>query len=707
MKKVVFLVIFIAGSIIASAQIPYKEKSNDYIFGWQDIYSSVPDVPSCNEGALTSAEKQYVLNYINFIRYLHDLKPVVYDYSGDNAAQKSALIQAANGTLSHTPPPTSACYSQEGYNGSVNSNLHIQWGMGQGSQIDSKVSIIGWMIDNNSQNAVDRCGHRRAIINPFVTAISFGRVEGQGPAGWTMAAALKYMDNVNGNIGDHPVEFVAYPYLNYPPDLVDKSWYLSFSPYYDMSNNFANTNIQYDNTTVEMTDDQGNIISTNSYVWDAEGWGAVQNNFRWKAPGLQNEVKYNVEIKNVVVNGQNRNYSYWFKLTQNIYGIKPETPMLSFPSNNATNTSTNTNFSWSLPSFTYKFQFQLAKDINFTNIVKDTITTINGIVVKNLETATKYYWHVKAMNDNGSSEWSETFSFTTAAPLPGAPKLASPPDNSVDLPLESTLAWFNQPGAERYHLQVSKSASFAGFSSIDEMQITDTSYTINAGELEYGTQYYWHIAAFINGQKSAFSEIWKFKTKDPDPIPDKPNLVSPIDNATDISLTPVLKWDNVPYAEHYTLKIATDESFNSASSVLTKNTDTNEYQVPPQILQPSTKYYWKVQAWHEAGIGDWSKTFKFTTTTEGSVREQIITDGININPNPVKDILYFMINRPVDSKSIFYVSNLLGDKVLEMSFDHFSQDEIYQINTSSLPKGVYFIRIISADSIYLTKFVKN
>jgi len=62
-----------------------------------------------------------------------------------------------------------------------------------------------------------------------------------------------------------------------------------------------------------------------------------------------------------------------------------------------------------------------------------------------------------------------------------------------------------------------------------------------------------------------------------------------------------------------------------------------------------------------------------------------------------------MINRPVDSKSIFYVSNLLGDKVLEMSFDHFSQDEIYQINTSSLPKvyihTYYFSRFNISDKI--------
>jgi len=148
-------------------------------------------VPSCQEGALTTAEKEYVLEYVNFIRYLHNLKPVVYDYGGDVKAQKAALIQVANGQLSHTPPTSWNCYSQDGYDGSENSNLHLQWGISEGQQIDSRVSIVGWMLDNMSQNAQDRCGHRRAIINPFVTSISFGRVDGQGPAGWAYGSSIE------------------------------------------------------------------------------------------------------------------------------------------------------------------------------------------------------------------------------------------------------------------------------------------------------------------------------------------------------------------------------------------------------------------------------------------------------------------------------------------------------------------------------------
>lgn len=707
MKKVLFIGIFLSLSCIVSAQIPHTDKSYDYLFGWQDIYSSVPDVQNCYEGALTNDEKEYVLEYVNFIRYLHNLKPVFYDYGGDAAAQKAALIQVANGQLSHTPPSNWSCYSQEGFIGSENSNLHLQWGMGQGSEIDSRSSIVGWMIDKNSQNAQDRCGHRRAIINPFVTSISFGRVDGQGPAGWTMAAALKYMDNVNGDISDKPIEFVAYPYQNYPPNLVDKSWYLSFSPYYDMNHNFGNTNIVYDNTTVEMTDDNGNPISTGSYTWDFEGWGAVQNNFRWKASGLQNEVKYNVEIKNVVVNGQNRNYSYWFKLTNNVYALKPETPVLSFPQNNATNVNTTTSFSWSFPQFANKFQFQLATDYNFVNLIKDTITSINGITVRNLEPSTTYFWQVRAINDNGTSEWSETSYFTTAAPQPGPPTLAYPPDGADDVPRDVVLRWHPKAGAERYHLQVSDKSNFSGFSTIDDMQITDTSYSINPNDLEYDKQYYWHIAAITGGQKGEYSETWKFKTKKADPTPDKPDLLSPENGATDVPLVATLKWEAVLYAQHYTIKIATDDGFSSSGTVLTKTVDTNEYQVPPQILQPSTKYYWKVQAWNDGGIGDWSRTFEFTTTAGGRVKEYIVTDGISISPNPVQDNLHINIIKPMESSATLIINNILGESVFEIDLNQFPINGKLNINISNLTEGIYFIRINTHNSIYLTKFVKE
>ena len=38
-------------------------------------------------------------------------------------AAKAALIQTANGQLSHTPAPTARCYTQDGYTGSAFSNL--------------------------------------------------------------------------------------------------------------------------------------------------------------------------------------------------------------------------------------------------------------------------------------------------------------------------------------------------------------------------------------------------------------------------------------------------------------------------------------------------------------------------------------------------------------------------------------------------------
>ncbi len=707
MKKLLIIMVFLAQSSLIFAQIPYSEKSYDYLFGWQDIYATVPDVPSCQEGALTTAEKEYVLEYVNFIRYLHNLKPVVYDYGGDVKAQKAALIQVANGQLSHTPPTSWNCYSQDGYDGSENSNLHLQWGISEGQQIDSRVSIVGWMLDNMSQNAQDRCGHRRAIINPFVTSISFGRVDGQGPAGWAMAAALKFMDNVNGNISDQPVEFVAYPYHNYPPNLVDKNWYLSFSPYYDMYECFGNSNISYDNTSVEMTDDNGNTISVGSYTWDFEGWGAVQNNFRWKASGLQDEVKYNVTIKNVVVNGQNKDYTYWFKLTNNVYGQKPEAPVLSYPQNNATNVSTSVNFSWSIPSFTNKFQFQLAKDIDFAMKVKDTITSANGMIVKNLDVSTTYYWHVKAINENGSSEWSETFSFTTAEPLPDPPTLVYPSDNSTDVPRDVVLRWNSKVGAEKYHLQVSKNNGFTGFSTIDDMKITDTSYAVNSSDLEYNTKYYWHVSAFVNGQQGPYSTIWSFTTKASDPVPSVAKLVYPENGASNIPLNVTLQWEAVQYAQHYTVVIATDDKFSTTSKVLTKNVDTNEFQVPENTLQPLTKYYWKVQAWNETGIGDWSKIFSFTTNDGSAVKEQIITDGISISPNPVNDNLSMKFINPIDAQAKLTITNLLGESVLEIDLNPLSQDGIMHINTRNLTQGVYFIRINTNNYIYLSKFVKN
>ena len=82
-------------------------------------------------------------------------------------------------------------------------------------------------------------------------------------------------------------------------------------------------------------------------------------------------------------------------------------------------------FSWSPWKDATRYQFDLARDAEFKQIVVTATTTTTGYVYNGtLDYSTNYFWRVRALEVNGQdipSDWSATFSFQTEpAPAPGA-----------------------------------------------------------------------------------------------------------------------------------------------------------------------------------------------------------------------------------------------------------------------------------------------
>ena len=270
-------------------------------------YLRAPNVPNCDEGALSQDTKDRALRHINDIRTLHGLKPVIYQLADDVSAQRAALIIVANAKLDHFPTSSFKCYSDEGLKGSKNSNLFLSGGSPVGS--DVKRYINAWLIDQN----IDSLGHRRWVIDPFIKSIALGVVDGEPyvpfPLKPAVGAALEIIgDSIQDNT-DLTTEFVAYPYKDYPTALVDKTWFLSFSVIADKTSRFGdNQTVDFSGATVTIKSAQG-AVSVDSIAFNNNGAG-VANIFQWKAQGLADGVTYTVDIANVKVNSQPRSYSY-------------------------------------------------------------------------------------------------------------------------------------------------------------------------------------------------------------------------------------------------------------------------------------------------------------------------------------------------------------------------------------------------------------
>jgi len=211
------------------------------------------------------------------------------------------LIIVANEEMNHHPDQSYKCWTEEGEFGCSHSNLYMSWGW-EDKIPKSEDFVIGWIVDEG----VESLGHRRWMLFPFLSNTSYGRVDVLGFTG----AVIKV---INDEITPSNVDFVAYPYEEYPRNLFIKSWYLSFSVVADRNNLWNNEKVDFSNATIEIHNENGEALQVNSIYYDNEGYG-IPNNLQWKVNGIKYGIKYTVNIKNIKVVGVIKNYEYWFEL---------------------------------------------------------------------------------------------------------------------------------------------------------------------------------------------------------------------------------------------------------------------------------------------------------------------------------------------------------------------------------------------------------
>ncbi|MFA5512726.1 MAG: T9SS type A sorting domain-containing protein [Candidatus Kapaibacterium sp.] len=665
---------------------------------YTQFYDVLPDVSSCNTGILKQSVIDEVLDKVNHIRSLHKLKPVTYDYSGQQMSMDGCLNMVASGKGGHIDDPATPCYTPGGGEARMKSN--IEYGSGSDSPIKS---IVGWLIDDHNADVEGqfKVGHRRALLNPFLTRFAFGRSDGTPVSGGFFSASLfLYQDYTDASSINNDLEFIAYPYEYYPPSYVNKSFFLSFNAIADKNNLWGNQNVDYSSATVDMKDESGKVMNVHSLGNDNEGWGSFPNNISWKVEGLADNIKYTVNVKNVIVNGTSKDFTYWFELTDVNHNQPPSAPTLQVPENFAQSVKVNNGFSWSLTQNTSRYHLQVAEDEAFTKLViNKSDLTDNSYLPNELDYESTYWWRVASMNDAGKSDWSEIFTFSTSTTVPDRPYLAGPANNTVVNTTTPTLYWTSSVGAETYSLQVSRDDTFEGFAvRYTKSNLTDTFDIIPVGRLNNETEYWWRVKALNGAGESIFTQSWKFNTGIPLPAP---QIVGPADGS-ETNLTPTLSWNVVPGASSYNVQLANRSEFDQGFIVNELSWEDVTYNIPDDLLEDGTTYYWRVKANSTSGSGPFTETLSFTAKNGTSVFDELFADGIEIYPNPANESIFVGVkNSNVEIQKII-VRNLIGNELLRFDSDNIS-DGTY-LNLSEIPAGFYYIQIISNHGIINEKF---
>ena len=270
--------------VVAFYQIEYLA-SEGIDSGWTG------NVGSCVAGSTTAAFKEAILRRLNYFRAMAGV-PALDGFLADynNKAQAAALMMSAEGSLSHSPGSSWACYTTAGSEGAGSSNLYLG--------VYGPSAISGYILDPGSGNYP--VGHRRWILYPQSKNLGTGDIPPS--SGYSAANALWVFDTAN-MWGPRPATREAY--VAWPPP-----GYVPYQVVYDRWS-FAYAGADFSGASVVMSKNGSSLGLTVQPV--VNGYG--ENTLVWEpndnfSASPSADVSYEVTINNVVINGSPQSFSY-------------------------------------------------------------------------------------------------------------------------------------------------------------------------------------------------------------------------------------------------------------------------------------------------------------------------------------------------------------------------------------------------------------
>lgn len=296
------------------------------------------------------------------------------------------------------------------------------------------------------------------------------------------------------------------------------------------------------------------------------------------------------------------------KIIGNQTGLEsPYPPILISPGWKSEGNPTTTTLVWSEVegATSYRVQVDTTPTLKSSVLIADETTSDTTHMVT-LVKGTTYYWRVKATIGAQETKWSSRATFTTLFDIPQKTRLATPRDSSNGVSRTPKLSWNKTKGAKTYQVQVSNTSDFTT-TVIEKKLLTDTTYTMTS-TLATGTCYFWRVRAINAAGNGEWSSPWHFITIEA--LPPAPLLLTPVESATSVALTPEFSWEVTERAVSYTLQISESSTF---SPVTVNKTGILSTTYSGTELENGITYYWRVRAENSGGSGPWSESRVFTT----------------------------------------------------------------------------------------------
>ncbi len=423
----------------------------------------------------------------------------------------------------------------------------------------------------------------------------------------------------------------------------------------------------------------------------------------------------NISTNTIAVTVKDNNATYYWQVRarkddcigdwSRIYTFKTliQPPVLTQPADFSSKVSVYPIFSWEKVEDALFYQIQVSRDSNFTSIFK-TADLINALSFtfagEVFDEETRFYWRVRAKNNDGTSLWSKTFRFSTGTQPLGPPILLVPANLSIKVPFDVELLWNRVQGADAYRVQIAFESNFLAI--VKDTILASTRLSI-PNIFERYTNYHWRALSINKGGEGLWSEAKRFRTKDIAPE-DQTVLTSPANNTENLPNSFTLNWNEVDRALGYELQIASTNNFAEGTFVINTSAVWQNSRLVYE-LPYNSKLWWRVRAWNEDGQAPWSNTWNFTTLNPASVQDDYNTPSSYSYPNPAENVIEIVFNSNSGNTAEMKILNILGKEVKSLNnIETIQGKNSIQLNTSNFAPGIYFYEIKADNTIIRGKF---
>ena len=357
----------------------------------------------------------------------------------------------------------------------------------------------------------------------------------------------------------------------------------------------------------------------------------------------------------------------------------------------------NSNISWLESYGATDYILEVYKDRKMQDLYLKEIVSSKTNLDYEFNNNSTYFWRVKSVNTNDTSNFSSLWQFTVGNEIPEKIVVTNPSNEQIDLSVKPTFQWTipkyicDYCYTNSYEIEILENSNPAIIVA-NRSNLKDSIFVLDSA-LKPNTTYNFRVRAKNKTEYGEWSDYIMFTTM---PAPPKPQLLLPNDKAVEIEDRPKYQWEAVENAESYELQTSADPDFNEIFYSF-DNLKSTVFRNLGKRLFGGTQYFWRIRAYNLGGPGDWSDVWSFTTGGEKpNVDDFDKIFSVSINPNPVERYLNLNISSSIDAEILVNIIDIHGNTLIKNNiFVNTNSPVIYNFDMHQFTSGIYFIKILS------------